>query len=254
MSTVAEISLFENNKDISAKAFTEIKRIEDEFSKFKKDSEVAKINLNNSAEVSDECIYLIKESIKYRDITDGAFDITRSSGEISILGNTVKLGKGVNIDLGGIAKGYAVDKVADLLRKNNIKKAMINLGGNLYLVGFPPGKNSWSVGVKNPENPEKLTGRIVLNKEAGISTSANYERPGHIVNPKTGKSADSVLGVTIVASTAMEADALSTGVFVLGREKGMELIEKLPEVEGIIIDKNGAFVSSGLKDKYENLH
>jgi len=254
MSTVAEIFLFENNRNVSDKIFAEFRRIEDKLSKFKKDSEIYNINLNSSGEVSSECVELIRQSIKYKEITDGAFDITRRNGEILISGNTIKLGKGVNIDLGGIAKGYAVDRAVDILRKSNIKNAMVNLGGNLYLMGFPPDKNYWDVGIKDPSNPKNLTGKIILNKEAGVSTSANYERPGHIINPKTGNSADGVWSVTIVAPTAMKADALSTGVFVLGKEKGMQLIEKLNDVEGVIIDKDGISVSSGLRDKYEDLH
>jgi thiamine biosynthesis lipoprotein len=251
MSTIAEITLFSDNKKAIKESFEEIKRIENKFSRFNKESEISKINLNGSAVVSGECIDLLKESIRYKEITNGAFDITKNNGNIFFSGNDVKLGKDTQIDLGGIAKGYAVDKIAGILRKNNIKRSMINIGGNLYLIGLPQSKNHWVVGIKDPSSPSKLKGRIKLNKEAGVSTSGDYERPGHIINPKTGESVKDVLSVTIIAKTATEADALSTGVFVLGGGKGMELIEKLPDVEGIIIDKDGVYVSSGLKDKYE---
>lgn len=229
MGTVVEISLWEDG-ELAELAFNEIKRIEDKFSIFKPDSEISR------NEISGEGRYLIQESLKYNKITDGAFDITYRRDK--------------KYDLGGIAKGYAVDRVARIFKEKGIKRAMINIGGNLYLIGHP----SWSVGIKDPKDPNKLIGKIRIDKEAGIATSGNYERPGHIIDPRTGKSASSVLSVTIVAPTAIEADALSTGVFVLGKEKGSELIEKLPEIEGVIIDENGTWISSGLKNRYENLH
>lgn len=226
MGTVVEITLWEDG-EVARLGFEEIKRIEDKFRIYKPDSD-------------SETEYLIQVSFRYNNITSGAFDIDyRHDGKY---------------DFGGIGKGYAVDRVAKIFKENGVKRAMINLGGNLYLIGYPPWKNYWTVGIKDPKEPDRLIGRIRLDKELGVATSGDYERPGHIINPKTGKSPDYVLSVTIVAPTATGADALSTGVFVLGREKGAELIEKLPEVEGVIIDKDGVWVSSGLKDKYEGLY
>lgn len=227
MGTIVEFTLWDHN-EVAELGFKEIKRIEDKFSiyKFNPDTE--------------EGEYLIQESEKYNKITNGAFDVTYRPDK--------------KYDFGGIGKGYAVDRVAKIFKKNGVKRAMINLGGNLYLIGYPPGKNHWTVGIKDPKEPDRLIGRIRLDKELGVATSGNYERPGHIINPKTGKSVTDLLSVTIVAPTATSADALSTGVFVLGRGKGMEIIEKLPEVEGVIIDKDGVWVSSGLKDKYESLY
>lgn len=220
MGTVAEISVWGDGKTADL-GFKEIKRIEDKFRIYKPDSDT-------------ETEYLIKESFRYNKITNGAFDIDyRHDGKY---------------DLGGIAKGYAVDRVVQIFKKEGVKRAMVNIGGNLFLFG----KKSWSVGIKDPNAPNRLIGRIRLDKELGIATSGNYERPGHIIDPHTGKSVAHVLSVTIVGPTAMEADALSTGVFVLGRERGMELIEKLPDVEGVIIDKEGVWVSSGLE--YEDMY
>lgn len=229
MDTVVEISLWENS-GVSELGFAEIRRIDKKFSFYKPDSEIS------TGILSDEGRYLIQESMKYNKITNGAFDITYRPDK--------------KYDLGGIAKGYAVDRVVQIFREKGVKKAMVNIGGNLFLIG----KKSWSVGIKDPNAPHRLIGKITLDSEAGVATSGNYERPGHIVDPKTGKSVTDVLSVTIAAPTAMEADAMSTGVFVLGREKGMELIEKLPDVEGVIIDKEGIWISSGLKDRYESLY
>lgn len=239
MGTVVEISLWQDG-DIVNLGFDEIKRIEDKFSRFKETSEISKLNRDPLADVSAECGFLIEESQKYFKITDGAFNVKYEDGR--------------KYDLGGIAKGYAADRVAKILKQNGVKNAKINMGGNLYLLGYPPKKNFWVIGIRDPKKTDKLIGSIKLSTGVGVSTSGNYERPGHIINPKTGRSVDELLSVTIIAPTALEADALSTGVFVLGKEKGSALIEKLPEVEGVIIDKDGVWVSSGLMDRYENLH
>lgn len=223
MGTVVEISLWDGGRGIADMGFSEIKRIEKKFRAYKPGDD-------------SETEYLVSESRRYNELTNGAFDIDyRRDGKY---------------DFGGIAKGYAVDRVIRIFRENGIKRAMVNIGGNLILIG----KKNWTVGVKDPEEPARLIGRLTLDKELGIATSGNYERPGHIKDPKTGKPVTDLLSVTITAPTAMEADALSTGVYVLGRKKGMELIERLPDIEGVIIDKDGVWVSSGLKDKYESLY
>lgn len=239
MGTIVEISLWQDAGTVEL-GFMEIKRIEDKFSRFKEDSEISKLNKNPSAEVSGECRDLIEESIRYSKVTNGAFDVRYSANK--------------KLDLGGIAKGYAADRVAGIFREKGIKNALINIGGNLYLLGFPPGKSCWIVGIKDPKNPEKIMAKIRLKSNVGVATSGNYERPGHIINPLTGSPSNELLGVTIIAKTATEADALSTGVFVLGREKGAKLIEGLSDVEGVIVDKDRVWVSSGLKGRYESLH
>lgn len=240
MGTFIEISVWEK-ADVAGLCFNEIERIENKFSIYKNNSEISRINSGELKEpVSEECRYLLDKAEEYNKITEGAFDISYN--------------KKLKYDLGGIGKGYAADRVSSVLKENNIINAMINVGGNLRLIGMPPGKEFWTIGIKDPNKPDRLIGRLILDKECGVSTSGNYEQPGHIINPKTGLKADDVLSVTIIASNAITADALSTGVFVLGKEKGMTLIEKLPDVEGIIIDRNGISISSGLKDKYENMY
>lgn len=249
MGTVVEISLWEQG-EISQKAFNEIKRIENEFSIFNSATNISRLNAAGRFHVSDECLFLIKKSLEYRKITDGAFDITKQGKDIIISGNTILLQKGAKLDFGGIAKGYAVDRVAEIFRENNVKNVMINLGGNLFLIGYPPRGKKWTVGIKNPSNPSELVGKILLSGNIAVATSGNYERPGHIINPITKQTVHEVLSVTVTAHTATEADALSTGVFVLGKEKGLKLIENLENVEAVIIDKNGIWCSSGLRDKF----
>ena len=149
---------------------------------------------------------------------------------------------GTQIDLGGIGKGYAVDMATRVLKGNGINSALINFAGNIYAYGAPPGKDSWVIGLQHPRKSEGLLGSFEIRDKA-VSTSGDYEkfftidgeRYSHIIDPRTGNPVKGIVSVTIVAGNAIRADALSTGVFVLGLEKGMELIEKLPDVEGIII-------------------
>ncbi len=149
---------------------------------------------------------------------------------------------GTEIDLGGIGKGYAVDMAARVLKQNGINSALINFAGNIYAFGTPPEKDSWVIGLQHPRESEGLLGSFEIKNKA-VSTSGDYEkfftiegkRYSHIIDPRTGYPVEGIVSVTIVTGNAARADALSTGVFVLGLEKGMDLIEQLQDVEGIII-------------------
>jgi len=163
---------------------------------------------------------------------------------------------GMKIDLGGIGKGYAVDRAVDIFKKNKIQEAFVDAGGNIFCLD----KYYSPIGIKNPFNPDEITATVLLKNKA-ISTSANYERCfsirgkkyGHLINPKTGVPADNgILSVSVISSSATIADILSTAVFILGLEEGMELIEKMGGVEGVIIIKKGRRLklqtTSGLKE------
>ena len=149
---------------------------------------------------------------------------------------------GTQIDLGGIGKGYAVDMAIRVLKGNGINSALINFAGNIYAYGAPPEKDSWVIGLQHPRKSEGLLGSFEIRDKA-VSTSGDYEkfftidaeRYSHIIDPRTGNPVKGIVSVTIVTDSATRADALSTGVFVLGLDKGMDLIEKLSDVEGIII-------------------
>ena len=149
---------------------------------------------------------------------------------------------GTRIDLGGIGKGYAVDRAVSVLKQNGISSALINFAGNIYTFGTPPGKDSWVIGLQHPRESEGLLGTFEI-KDKAVSTSGDYEkfftiegkRYSHIIDPRTGYPVKGIVSVTIVTGNATRADALSTGVFVLGLEKGIELIEQLSDVEGIIV-------------------
>lgn len=258
-------------------------------------SEVSKINQNAGIQpikVSDDTYTVIKKAISYSQKTGGKFDI--SVGAISSIWNIgnesarvpsseeiksllplvnykdISLNdkeksvylkkKGMKIDLGGIAKGYCADKLADYLKENGIKNAIINLGGNIYVFGQNAKKTDFNVGVQDPAktNTEPL-GTIQLT-DMSIVTSGVYERfiekdgkvYHHMINPTTGYPFENNLSsVTIISKKSIDGDALSTSTFGLGLEEGMKFIEGLDDVNAIFItnDKK-VYTSKGIKDKF----
>lgn len=170
--------------------------------------------------------------------------------------------KGMRAHLGGIGKGYAVERSVKIFRDRGLKDFMIQAGGELY-VGGKKGERPWKLGINDPRGPGGSSFAAVELSDATFSTSGDYERffikdgvrYHHILDPDTGGPARGCRSVTIVADRPVLADGLSTGVFVLGPEKGMALIERLPNVEGVIVTaKNELLVSSGLKNRLVILH
>ncbi len=162
--------------------------------------------------------------------------------------------EGMRANLGGIGKGYAVDRGAAILRSRGFSDFMIQAGGDLYVAGAR-GDRPWRVAIRDPRGPASASFAALDLRDGTFSTSGDYERffisngrrYHHIIDPTSGQPAAGARSVTIVASTAAIGDALSTGVFLLGGPKGMALIERLPEVEGVIVtDGNEVLVSSGL--------
>lgn len=175
---------------------------------------------------------------------------------------------GMKLDLGGIAKGYIIDRAVKVLRDGGVKAGIVEAGGDLFVFGKRPGKKYWRIGVRHPryhEVKKEVIGFIETKGDVGIATSGDYERYfihqgkryHHILDPKTGYPASNCISVTIIAKNAAHADAWATAVFVLGPEKGMQLIEEVPEIEGLIFYlKNGEIasrISSGLKKDYHSL-
>lgn len=165
---------------------------------------------------------------------------------------------GMMIDLGGIAKGYAADEVKRIMVSEGIKHAVINLGGNVTTVGNKYNGESWKIGIQDPCAPTGSSMGAVSVRNKTIVTSGDYERYferngnryHHILNPRTGYPANNNLkSVTIITECSFDADALSTTIFLMGPEKGMELIENLGEVEAIVITKDREIItSSKIKD------
>ena len=164
---------------------------------------------------------------------------------------------GMRAHLGGIGKGYAIDRAAAILRARGFRDFMIQSGGDLLVSGYRDGR-PWRLGIRDPRGPADRSFATLDLTNGTFSTSGDYERffikdgrrYHHILDPDLGEPARGCRSVTIVADTATRADALSTGVFVLGPENGMALIERLPNVEGVIVSSgNRVLVSSGLAGK-----
>jgi thiamine biosynthesis lipoprotein len=167
---------------------------------------------------------------------------------------------GAMIDLGGIAKGYACEESVRILRENGSRRAVLDFGGNVFVLGEKSPGAGWRVGVRHPVIGEAgILGTLTLSNQA-VVTSGGYERffeedgqlYHHILNPATGYPADSgLLSVTIVCTDATEADALSTACFVLGEEAGLALINSLPDVEALFVaEDRGVAVTEGLRESF----
>jgi thiamine biosynthesis lipoprotein len=164
--------------------------------------------------------------------------------------------KGMSIHLGGIGKGYAVDRAAAMLRQRGFRDFMIQSGGDVYVGGAKQGR-PWRLGIQDPRGAANRVFAEIELSDGTFSTSGDYERfflkdgrrYHHILDPATGVPARGARSVTIVSRRAVLADALSTGVFILGPVRGLDLIERLPDVEGVIFsDRNEVLISSGLRD------
>jgi thiamine biosynthesis lipoprotein len=267
--------------------YREADRIDRLMSTYKDDSEISNIN-RHAAEsalvVSDELYALIRRSVEISELTDGAFDITYESvgqhfdfherqrpdegtvaEELEYIdyrylqlddeSNSVGFEQsGVLINLGGIAKGYVVERGIEILRSQGISNAIVTAGGDSRLLGDRRGR-PWMVGIRDPRKDGKVAISIPLADEA-ISTSGDYERffdedgvrYHHIIHPSTGTPASGVHSATVFGPDAVTTDALSTSVFVMGVDSGLRMIASLPDYESIVIDANGqVYYSSGLE-------
>lgn len=171
--------------------------------------------------------------------------------------------KGMSLDLGGVAKGYAVDRVWDRFKEKNVKSALIDLGGNLRCIGEPvPGKGGWKTAIRNPFCRHEQAGSFLLRSGEAVATSGNYERfvkigekrYAHILDPRTGFPVEGTASVTVISPTAEEADILSTTLFVLGQKEGVRFVQKYaPECDVIWIpdtpESPTLYCSEGMKKR-----
>ena len=165
---------------------------------------------------------------------------------------------GMRVHLGGIGKGYAIDHAVNLLRADGFSDFLIQAGGDMYASGTNNGP-PWKLGIADPRGDHAAFAAVEV-RDGTFSTSGDYERffikngvrYHHLIDPDSGMPARGCRSVTIIATRAMSADVLSTGVFLMGPEAGMTLIEELPDVEGVIVtDTNEVLISSGLKGRVD---
>ncbi len=163
--------------------------------------------------------------------------------------------EGMKITLGGIAKGYAVDEALEVIKGMGIKYALVDAGGDISTLGSKPRGELWSIALVNPDDTSQSLATFRVHDRA-VATSGNYERyfdpekkAGHILNPKTGYSANECISITIIAESCTQADILATAVFVMGPENGIELVESLDDVKCFIVDADRViYCSSGLSE------
>jgi thiamine biosynthesis lipoprotein len=290
MGTRVAVELWSEDAALAERAMAAVieeMRLTDELmSTYKPESELSRVNAeaaDHPVTVDPRITEVVAQALEYSKLSNGAFDITYASvgylydyrkhihpSDEAIAAalpgvdyrkvvvdrekNTIRFLKhGVRIDLGGIAKGYAVDRCVELLRGLKIEHAMVNAGGDTRLLGDRLGK-PWIVGIRDPRNEGRVIAKLALQDEA-MSTSGDYERYfeengvryHHILVPSTGRSPSLVRSVTILGATATQTDGLSKPVFILGVERGMEFIRRVPGVEAVIVDKDGeVFYSDGL--------
>lgn len=165
------------------------------------------------------------------------------------------------IDVGGIAKGYAADEVKKVFKNNKVKSALIDLGGNIFALGKKPDKTLWKVGIQNPFNTRGEHVGVISVENKSIVTSGNYERYfmkdgkvyHHIIDPQTGYPSESeIISATIISDYSIDGDGLSTGVYIMGIEKSIKLIESLKGIDAIFITQNKEiYVTSGIKVEFK---
>jgi thiamine biosynthesis lipoprotein len=282
MGTRVSVELWDDDeahgRALVAEVMEDYRRIDRAMSTYKPDSEISLVNARASLEavpISAELFSLLERSVALSMASHGAFDITYESvgylydfrarqrpsdAEIDerlaaidyrhiVLdrgGHTVRFtSPGVRINLGGIAKGYAVQHAADYLRSRGVDHALLNAGGDTRVIGDRRGQ-PWIVGIRHPRQENEVITRLPIVDEA-ISTSGDYERffeedghrYHHIINPDTGRPTEGILTVTVIGPDGTMTDGLDTAIFVLGVEGGLKLIESYPDYEAIIVDSSG---------------
>lgn len=295
MGTSIKVNIYNtSDNEILDKVFERVKEIEELVSINKDGTEIDNLNEsagNTGVKLSEDSINIIKKGIYYSSMSNGGYDISigplvklwnigfegakvPTSKEIDdvlddinyknihIDGNTVMLEKeDMMLDLGSIAKGYAADEIAKILSENKIEKAIIDLGGNIYVLGEKEKNTPWKVGVQNPFSTRGDVIGTVKSSNKSIVTTGIYERYiddgenkyHHVLDPKTGYPYEtSIAGVTIIADKSIDADAISTMVFTMGIEEGIEFIEKEQGIDAIFItNEREVYTTSGVKDNFE---
>ncbi|MCO6413144.1 MAG: FAD:protein FMN transferase [Thiogranum sp.] len=291
MGTRISVELFHHDAAVARQGIEvvieEMHRIDAGMSPYIASSELSHLNSEASRrpiKVSAELFSLIRRSIEFSELTHGAFDITFASAgylydyrqakrptarqlqeSIDLINyhnlvldpasGTIRYSReGIRIDLGGIAKGYAVDNCIELLRKLGIRSALVSAGGDSRVIGDRWGR-PWTIGVRDPRKENNVVALLPL-ADVAVSTSGDYERYfeeggiryHHIIDPKSGDSARELQSVTIIGPDATTTDALSTSVFVLGLARGLHLVNRLPNIDAILVDRFGTMhYSDGLE-------
>ncbi|AWZ49204.1 thiamine biosynthesis protein ApbE [Clostridiaceae bacterium 14S0207] len=281
LGTIISLKYYGKNGDKAIdESIEKIRNIENKMSVNIASSEICKVNNNSGKEdivIGKENLYVIEKALEYSKLTGGAFDISIEPvvklwgigtekarvpkkeeiedklklvnfKDILIKNNKLFLNrKGMALDLGGIAKGYAADELKKVVQKYNLERAFINLGGNLYIYGGKENGEPLNIGIQDPCAKQGEYFSVLKVKNKSVVTSGNYERYfikngkryHHILDPKTGYPAEKgLISTTIISDKSIDGDALSTSTYILGLEKGRKLIESLKGIEAIFVTKD----------------
>ena len=290
MDTIITLTAYVDDEEVLNDALRECGRYDRLLSRTQEDSDVWRINHaeGKPVTVSDDTITILETAQKISELTDGAFDVTiapcstlwdftsgkavlpdadelKAAAEkvdytkIRIEGNTVTLPKDMMIDLGGIAKGYAADQVKEYLAGRGVESAILSFGGNIVALGLKPGGKPWNVAIRDIDGGPADYMLISRNYGGSTVTSGIYERGfeldgvlyHHLLDSKTGWPMQNELAsVTIFSDSSMMGDALSTAAFVLGTEKGSELIESLDGIEAVFIARDRTVTTTSGAGEY----
>lgn len=297
MGTVIKVTLYdEEDKEILDKVFNRIVEIENLVSINKEGTELTKLNESageSKVKLSDTNYEIIKKGVEYSKLSKGAYDVSIGPlvklwsiglpeakvpteeeikevmkyidySKIEINDSTKEVflkQKGMMIDLGSIAKGYAADEIVKILKSEGVKRAIVDLGGNIYALGSKDKNQDWNIGIQDPFNDRgNVVGSIEVSDKS-IVTTGIYERfiekdgvkYHHILNPKTGYPYETeIAGVSIVADKSIDADALSTLIFTKGLDEGVKLVEELENVDAVFVtNEHKIYVTEALKGSFK---
>jgi thiamine biosynthesis lipoprotein len=287
--TIYSIDKTHDPEEALNRGFKTIEEMENRLSVNIYESEISSLNRLKNASLSPDTLQIIKDSLEIASLSEGRFDpsigalvslwgigtdsqrvpspqeITQALASVDYTAidlneNKISLPMDMMIDLGGIAKGRAADLVKNELKSNGVTSAIINLGGNVQLIGGKPDGSSWRIGIQNPEDLRGQYIGILETKDSAVVTSGIYERYfiqdgvhyHHILDTETGYPVDNgIQSLTVIAKNSLLADGLSTALFSLGREKAMDYAENHPDIDIIVIDdQNRVYLSSHIKDDF----
>jgi len=297
MGTAIKITLYDGgSEEILDKAFKRVIDLEDLVSINKSGTEIVELNKNsgiNPVKLSDDSFNIIEKGLEYSKASKGGYDITigplvklwsiglpeakvpneneikeaikhvdYSKLKISKDTNEVFLSeKGMMIDLGSIAKGYAADEIVKLLKEEGVTEAIVDLGGNIYALGKKEGNKNWKIGIQDPNTERGNVVGMVETYNKSVVTTGVYERfiekdgvkYHHILNPKIGYPYKTdIAGVSIIADKSMDADALSTLIFTKGLDEGIKFIETLDGVDAIfIMNDRKVYITEGVRESFK---
>ncbi len=285
LDTVVSVTLYDGGgSELLEQCMAHIREREALWSRTAQGSDIFTLNASSGKPVTlnADTVKLLGDAKRFCELTEGAFDVTvgplrnlweraqesgtapsseELQGAASLVGsdkmlfdgNSVTLKEpGMGVDLGGIAKGQIADELVSLLRGAGCQSALIDLGGNIAVLGSKPNGEAFSVGIADPRNPDEIIATVSA-RDGSVVTSGSYERSyrvgehvySHILNPKTGEPVEGdLLSVTILSPSSLTADALSTACFVMGLERARSLLDTLPDVEAVFVTGKGEVIAT----------